>query len=312
MRILASLLTACVAAAAVAGGVAAADDRVFSGPQPGERVTAFKVAEVGSDGGGREWDVIERYRGKPLVIVFVHGIERSIVPLITVVDEYAHAKKDALGIAFVALSNDRVESEKRLPLVSKSLRLWSPLVLSTDGAEGPGNYGLNRQCLMTVVVAKDAKVTANFALVQPGIADAPAVVRAMAEACGDANPPTAEELRARRAGAGGGREMARAGDGASTRPGSTRPATTQRKAVDLPGAAPTDPKLISLLRAFIRKDNDEATVGRLVGEVETYVKGNPDLTRQAIDGWTRVIYLKYGTDHAQAQGRAMVERLRRP
>jgi hypothetical protein len=308
MRVIACLLMTCLAAALMCGS-AAAEDRVFSGPQVGERATPFKVAEVGNNAGGREWDVMERFQGKPLVIVFVHGIERSIVPLLTVVDEYAHAKRDALGAVFVALSGDRVESEKRLPLVAKSLRLHSPLVLSTDGAEGPGNYGLNRQCLMTVVViAKDKKVTANFALVQPGIADGPAVIRAMAQACGDERPPTVEELGARRAGSrgdGGGREMARGG--AQTRP-STAPT---RPAADLPGAAPKDPKLLGLLRAFIRKDNDEATVGRLVGEVEKYVQGNPDLTRQAIDGWTRVLHLKYGTEYAQAQGRAMIERLRR-
>jgi hypothetical protein len=157
------------------------------------------------------------------------------------------------------------------------------------------------------VIAKEKKVAANFALVQPGIADAPAVIRAMAQACGDDRPPTVEELRARRAGPGGGeRDMARGG--AQTRP-TTAP--SRPAAAELPGAAPKDPKLLGLLRAFIQKDNDEATVSRLVGEVEKYVQGNPDLTRQAIDGWTRVLYLKYGTDYAQAQGRAMIERLRR-
>ncbi len=73
---------------------------------------------------------------------------------------------------------------------SGSLKLQSRVGLSLDGAEGPGNYGLNKQCLMTIVVAKDNVVTANFALTQPGIADAPKVLEALAKVSGDATPPT--------------------------------------------------------------------------------------------------------------------------
>jgi len=40
-------------------------------------------------------------------------------------------------------------------------------------------------CLLLVV-----NVIANFALVQPGIADAPRVLEALAKACGDEQPPT--------------------------------------------------------------------------------------------------------------------------
>ena len=173
----------------------AADEKVYSGPQANEKTTPFKVIDVIGDNKGKEWDVIEQFAGKPATIVFVHGIERSIVPLLTVIDEYGHDKRDVLKCAIVFLSNDRVESEKRLPLVSQSLRLKLPVALSVDGAEGPGNYGLNKQCLMTVVVAHENKVTANWALVQPGIADAPAIIAAMAKVCGDEKPPTAEALR---------------------------------------------------------------------------------------------------------------------
>jgi hypothetical protein len=278
--------------------------KVFSGPQVGEKVTEFKVIDLIGDAKGREWAVLDRYRGKPLTIVFVHGVERSIVPLLTAIDQYGHEKKDVLGTLVVFLSNDRVESEKRLPLVSQSLRLESPFALSVDGAEGPGNYGLNKQCLMTVVVAKDDKATANFALVQPGIVDAPAIIAAMAQACGDTKPPTADSLLAKRRGGAQGREMA--GKGAP----STRPAAGAAAKVDLPGAAPTDERLIRMLRSFINRDNDQAAVDRVVNEVQEYVKDDPDLTRQAIGGWTRVLYLKYGTEYAQKRGQTMVDELK--
>jgi hypothetical protein len=192
-----------LAVVALASGRVLAEDRVFSGPQVGEKVTPFKVLDVRGPAAGKEREVVAAADGAgPAVLVFVHGIERSIVPLITVVDEYGHQKRDALKTTFVFLSADRVASEKRLPLVGQSLRMQCPMALSLDGAEGPGNYGLNKDCLVTIVVAKENKVTANFALVQPGIADAPAVLKAMADACGDPKPPTAEALREKRGGEG--------------------------------------------------------------------------------------------------------------
>ena len=70
-----------------------------------------------------------------------------------------------------------------------SLKLRARVGLSPDGAEGPGNFGLNKECMMTIVMAKDNVVTANFALVQPGIADAPKVIARSRKLC-DTEPPT--------------------------------------------------------------------------------------------------------------------------
>ena len=284
------------------------ENEVFSGPQVGENVTPFRVLGVTGPAAGKEREIWSGGDAKATVLVFVHGIERSIVPLLTVVDQYGHEKRESLATEFVFLSEDRAAGEKRLPLVGQSLRMQCPVSLSLDGPEGPGNYGLNKSCLMTIVVAKGSKATANFALVQPGIADAPAVVGAIAKACGDANPPTVEvlrELRQKAAGGDGGRGEGRMQD----RP--PRSAPKGESTPDLPGAAPTDAKLVALLRSFIQKSNAEADVDRIMREVEAYVKGDPGLTRQAVGGWTRVLHLKYGTDYAQKAGRDLVERLKK-
>lgn len=328
---------------------ALAEDQVFSGPQPGEKITPFKAIYVRGPAAGQEASLLNELNGRPIVLLFVHGIERSMAPLMTAIDQYASEKKDLLHAAFVFLSSDRVTSEKQLPAVGQSLRLQSPMTLSLDGAEGPGNYGLNKNCLLTLVVAKENKVVANFALVQPGIADAPKVIEALAKACGDNHPPSVEELRMRRQALTGG-PMARARDAATPMASSgakvnwnkfdldsekglrdavksliaevqtlrkeldglrgNKPAATAEKR-ELPGAAPTDEKLLGMLRGFIQKSNDDSRVDALVKQVEEYVKGNADLAKQAIDGWTRVIYLKYGTDYALKAGQAMVDRLKR-
>jgi hypothetical protein len=134
--------------------------------------------------------------------------------------------------------------------------------------------------------------------VQPGLADAPKIIAAIARVIGDTNPPAAEALRERR-GAGNARMEPKEREMAGRPKG------------DLPGAAPTDDKLISLLRRFIQKSNEDATVDRILAEVEEYVRGNENLTRQAIDGWTRVLHLKYGTEYAQKTGQTWLEKLRK-
>jgi hypothetical protein len=48
----------------------------------------------------------------------------------------------------------------------------------------------------------------------------------------------------------------------------TRPAA-QGAGKNLPGAAPTDEKLLGMLRSFINMDNDDAKVDRLVGEIKS-------------------------------------------
>ena len=153
---------------------------------------------------------------------------------------------------------------------------------------------------MTVIVARDNKVAANFALVQPGVADAPKIIAALAKLIGDTNPPAAELLRERRG--LGGLRMA---------PKDARREPPDRAGADLPGAAPTDEKLIGLLRRFIQKSNDDATVDKVLAEVAAYVHGNENLIRQAMDGWTRVLHLKYGTEYAQKAGQTWLEQLKK-
>jgi hypothetical protein len=206
IRLLAASLTLIVSARAA--------DTVFSGPQQGEKTTPFKVIELTGANADKERDVIEDNKGSATALVFMHGIERSMMPLLRVVDEYGALRKDSLKTEIIFLAADRLQGEQRVKAAAGSLKLQSRVGLSLDGAEGPGNYGLNKECLMTIVTAKDNAVTANFALVQPGIADAPKVLEALAKVCGDTRPPTVEELNQRHmARTGGGRDGGMRRDG---------------------------------------------------------------------------------------------------
>lgn len=275
-----------------------ADEALFSGPQPGEKTTSFKVIAIGGEMDGKERDPVAENAGAATALVFVHQIERSLVPLLRVIEQYGVERKDRIKTEVIFLAADRLEGEQKTRTTNGSLKLAAKVGFSPDGAEGPGNYGLNKDCLMTIVTAKDNTVVANFALVQPGIADAPKVLAALAKTCGDETPPTAEALIAKQPVYGMARKapMKKEGD---------------KPKESFPGAVPTDEKLVGLLRQFIRPTNDDATVERVLTEVKTHIKDNTDLTKQAADGWTRVLHFgeRYGTPYARKVGKEFLDRI---
>lgn len=298
------LSTGAVLAGCLAGQAA---DRVYSGPQPGEPTTPFKVLALSGPQSGKERDPILENAGAPAAIVFIHTIERSLVPLLRIIDEYGAVQSNALRTELVFLSEDRLEGERRVKAANGSLKLLSRVGLSLDGGEGPGNYGLNKDCMITLVTAVQNRTRTNFAFVQPGITDASKVIGALAVVAGDQHPPSVEELSQRhaaRTGAAGGRGERMRGDAGSDRAKPKEP---------FPGAVPTDAKLQGLLRLFIRATNDVATVDRLLGEVKGHIKDSPDLRKQALDGWTRVLHFgdRYGTAYSRKVGTEFLEELKR-
>ncbi len=80
------------------------------------------------------------------------------------------------------------------------------------------------------------------------------------------------------------------------------------------GAVPGGCVLNGLLRQFIRPTNDDAAVDRVIGEVKTYIKDNPDLTKQAADGWTRVLHFgdRYGTPYSRKVGQEFLDQIKTP
>jgi hypothetical protein len=193
-------------------GVAQADDektiendsdqeRIFSGPQPGEKITPFKVLRV-KDDQPKELEIVKETEGTTL-ICFVHklsGDDRILYGL-PLVDFYASRQKE-LTSHFVLLSDDRAKMLKMLRGWSRGSLFKTSLVsLSVDGAEGPGDYGLNRNVAMTVLVAKGDKVVNNLTLEDPNARDLQTIMVAVAIALGKPKPTLAkvqQELRAER------------------------------------------------------------------------------------------------------------------
>src|SRR5687767_15138501 len=105
IRFVSAFALVTVLAAAVPTLVHAADDPVFSGPQAGEKATPFSVVDVAGESAGKERELLGGDgEAGAVVLVFVHGVERSIVPLLTVVDEYGHEQREAMTTEFVFLA----------------------------------------------------------------------------------------------------------------------------------------------------------------------------------------------------------------
>jgi hypothetical protein len=171
--------------------------REFSGPQVGEKLTPFTAKAILGEEAGKEIDLVKAAAGKPVLIVFVHERNRPSVGLARLLGLYAATQKDkGLVSGTIYLTADATATEEWMKIAKGTLQTGIPVAISTDGQEGPGAYGLNRKVQMTVLVGKDDKVTANFALVQPSVqADAPKIAQAMVDALGGGQGPTIEELQ---------------------------------------------------------------------------------------------------------------------
>lgn len=181
---------------------ARADDPVFSGPQPGEKLTGFKVQQVFGPAAGKEIDPVAELKGGPTVLVFVHELTRPGRQLLLPIEAYGNDwSKDGLATHFIWLTADKAKTEEFLKTAQASIGIKAPIGISVDGLEGPGNYGLNRKMTFTILVAKDNKVVANHAIIQPNETDAPKVLADVAKMLGKA-APMADEVRKRAGGPG--------------------------------------------------------------------------------------------------------------
>jgi Protein of unknown function (DUF1549)/Protein of unknown function (DUF1553) len=166
-------------------------DPVFSGPQVGEKLTPFKALAFTGAAAGKQSELLTDPKETPRILVFVHEITRPALQFFRPIDQYASKLAgDGLETHFVWLTADKAKTEQYLQNAKQSLALTSPIVISLDGLEGPGNYGLNRKVAVTVLMAKGNRVVANFAIVQPNETDAPKVITAIAKLMGKPLPPT--------------------------------------------------------------------------------------------------------------------------
>ena len=223
-------------------GFSNSDDQVFSGPQVGEKLTAFKVRGVFEPDVGKELDFVATAQGKPIVLVFVHDVNRPSISMTRILTTYTQSRaKDGLTTGVVWLSDDATEAENTLKRIKHALAENVPTGIYPSGREGPGSYGLNRKVTLTILVGNKDKVTANFALVQPSLqADLPKILEAVVKEVGG-KAPKLEEL------------------------------TEVREPMRRDAGKEPDPNLRALIRPVIQRDAKPEDVEKAAKTVEEYV-----------------------------------------
>ncbi|MCR9296281.1 MAG: hypothetical protein NXI32_26515 [bacterium] len=172
---------------------------VYSGPQVGEKLPTLELVD-GLDRESQEFDWTAKTDGKPSLLIFIHDLlanksDEPSLGLSYVLSHYAAERRDAgLTYGVVYLADDVSEMRAFLTKIQRALpKKGTPLMISTDGLEGPGAWGLNRNLRMTVVISQENQVTANFALQQPSVEfDAPRILAKLIETIGGKVPTLAE------------------------------------------------------------------------------------------------------------------------
>lgn len=165
-------------------------DEIFSGPQVGERLSPFTVRGAFDQEAGTNLDFVSTADGKPIVLIFVHDVNRQSVSLTRILSEYTKSRdKDGVITGVVFLDDDATAAESQLNRMRHALTPGVPTGVSIDGREGPGSYGLNRNVTLTILVGKDNLVTGNFALVQPSLqVDLPKILKSIVAVAGGPVP----------------------------------------------------------------------------------------------------------------------------
>jgi hypothetical protein len=255
---------------------------IFSGPQVGEELPPLPVRGVFDEEAGKELDFVAAAAGKPIVLVFVHELNRPTIGMARALTAYTHKRaKDGLTTAIVWLDDDPIEAENTLKRIRHALPPNVPIGISRDAKEGPGSYGLNRNVALTILVGNEGQVTANFALVQPSIqVDLPKIFDAIVKIIGGPVPNVADFA--------GPREAMRG------------------------MAAEPDPRLRRLIRPVIQLSATEAEVDDAAAAVESYLADN-EAARKEVGRISRTIVdsgklANYGTPRAQEYLRKWAER----
>jgi hypothetical protein len=246
-------------------------DSFPSGPPVGEKLGGFKAHAFSGPDAGKEFKLLENAKGRPTLVIFMHaaaenGITRPGLQFLRPVDKYA-ADNDKLATHIIWITGDKEKTEGFLKRAENSLKLQSPISICLEGGkDGPAAYGLNDKVAITVLVAKDNKVVANFALTDPNGNDSRKVILAIAKVLGK-DPPKEEKKE-------------------------------EKKREEKKGKF--SPELQKLMRQMINKDNSADQVKSIAEDMKKWA-GDDEKRMAELRAYAKfVVDLNYGTDDARA------------
>jgi len=170
------------------------DSSIPSGPPVGTALKPVMVYAPAGDRAGQEYDIAADIGKGPGIILFVHEFTRPTLGLIRNLDRTSQPYR-LLGLRthVTFITADRTKMENQLKRTHGNLGLVHPLTVNLDGAEGPGDYALNRKCLLTLITCKNGKVVESIGMTDVGGLDTRSVIERLVGAM----PKNSNELRGR-------------------------------------------------------------------------------------------------------------------
>ncbi len=154
-----------------------------SGLQPGENVGAFyvtKCAGAEDDGVAEGKNLCYRCRNgsKPQVMVFTRSDDPKVAELVKKLDEAVASNEESKLRVFVNVLNEDKDdaSDIAKKFVSTTSVKNIPFVVPNENANGPDNYGINPKAAITIVMANEGNVKANYAIANAKKLDVDAVI----------------------------------------------------------------------------------------------------------------------------------------
>ena len=174
----------------------AGGEALFSGPQPGEKIPSFQVTGLNGERVGKVFDPSRLAGGKPQVLIFMddNGVGiRGLFGTASLMSQIADKSGQPLQLVAILLGDDPAKLQGFGKRFGERLS-GVVMAVSQDGRDGPGALGLNRTISMTVVVARNGKVTHNFVFPQSMLYPDPHVLGAIASAIGQKRETVAKWL----------------------------------------------------------------------------------------------------------------------
>jgi len=175
-------LTLALGACLIAGASAAKEN---SGPQVGDPIVPFTVKGTLDDERGKDLDLVKQAAGKTLVLFFLHERSRPAIALARqVLSAAADLRSQGVTAGMVILSPDVAATDEWVNIARNAFPRGVTIGVSPDGPLGPAAYNLSGKVVVTVIVAHNNRVTANFASTQPAPDDAGPMIEAIRMASG--------------------------------------------------------------------------------------------------------------------------------
>jgi hypothetical protein len=168
-------LSTCMALTLLASVAAAAE--LKSGLESGKPIGPFDVVKcAGPDDKvkvGAELCYRCKYGQRPMVMVFSRASDAKVAALVKKLDAAVESNSKKQLAAFVSLLGaDRDALEAKAKEFSSKAKLANvPLVVPVEFENGPADYGINPDAEVTIIIAKNSRVTANHAFAKGDLND---------------------------------------------------------------------------------------------------------------------------------------------